>query len=61
MGARQKLNHAHATGILVFSAVLGAATGSWLVFLITAALGAAVSLQNGDIRPHSRHPPQSRR
>lgn len=54
MGARQKLNAASATGALVVGGLVGALTGSWLAFLVTASALMGVSLCAGDIRPRSR-------
>lgn len=50
MNARNKLNVAHANGSLLVAALVGAATGSWAVFLPAAAALAAAGLANGDIR-----------
>ena len=38
MGCREKLNEAYVAGSLVLAAIAGAMTGSWLVFIITAAI-----------------------
>ncbi len=52
--ARQKLNVAYFNGCLILAAIIGAATGSRLVFvlaLVALVLGGYVS---GDIRPRSK-------
>ncbi|WP_075093705.1 hypothetical protein [Planctomyces sp. SH-PL14] len=53
MSARQKLNNAHVNGVLIAAAVVGAVTGSWAVFLITAIIGVAMALHSGGIRLRS--------
>ena len=53
-GARQELNVAYFNGCLILAAVIGAFTGSGLVFLlalVALVLGGYVS---GDIRPRSK-------
>ena len=54
MGARQKLNAASAAGALAVGGLVGALTGSWLVFFVTAGLLIGASLYAGDIRPGGR-------
>jgi len=54
LNARQKLNIAHANGCLLLAALVGAATGSWVVFLLAAAVLAAAGVANGDIRHRPR-------
>lgn len=54
MGARQKLNAANATGALVVGGLVGALTGSWLVFVVTAGALMGAALCAGEIRPTGR-------
>lgn len=54
MGAREKLNQAYVAGSLVFAAIAGAMAGSWLVFIITAAILVSMHMASGDIRPSRR-------
>ena len=54
MGAREKLNEAYVIGSLFLAAVAGSIAGSWLVFIITAAILLALNLHAGDIRPSGR-------
>ena len=51
MSARNKLNAAYFNGILFIAGVLGLATESGVVFLLSAAVLFITSLQAGDIRP----------
>lgn len=50
MGARKKLNQANFAGCLLIAAFAGGLTGSWWVFIITAAILLALNLHSGDIR-----------
>jgi hypothetical protein len=52
--ARDKLNAAHVNGALVIAAVLGALTGSWLVFGVALAGLLVSSVVSGEIRPRGR-------
>ena len=54
MGAREKLNEAYVIGSLFLAAVAGSIAGSWLVFIIAAAILLALNLHAGDIRPSGR-------
>ncbi len=54
MGAREKLNEAFVTGSIVMAAIAGWMTGSWLVFIIAAAIMLAMNVHDGDIRPSRR-------
>jgi hypothetical protein len=54
MGARIKLNQAHATGALLFAGALGGLTGSWLVFTAAAGLGLFLGYIGGDLRGRPR-------
>ena len=54
MGARQKRNAASTTGALAVGGLVGALTGSWLVFVVTAGALIGAALCAGDIRPSSR-------
>jgi hypothetical protein len=54
MGARQKLNAASTTGAIVVGGVVGALTGSWLVFFIATGVLLGAALCSGDIRPTGR-------
>ncbi len=49
MGARQKLNSIHILGAVGAAGLLGLATGSWTVAVITGAV-VFLSLHRGDIR-----------
>ena len=51
MNARTKLNGSYVNGALIFAAIVGYLTGSWLVFLVVLILETAVALHSGDIRP----------
>jgi hypothetical protein len=51
MGAKRKLNQAYVTGSLVIAAIAGGATGSWWVFILTAAILLATEVDAGNIRP----------
>ena len=51
MSARDKLNAAYVNGILFVSGILGLATGSGIVFLLSAAVLFVTSWRSGDIRP----------
>jgi hypothetical protein len=53
-GARQKPNATSATGALAVGGLVGAMTGSWLAFFVTAGVLLGVSLYAGDIRPGGR-------
>jgi len=48
--AKNKLNGAYFNGALVVAGLLGAATGSWGVFLITTCFLIAVNINDGSIR-----------
>lgn len=54
MGARRKLNAASTTGALAVGGLVGALTGSWLVFVVTTGALIGLSLYAGDIRPDGR-------
>jgi len=54
MGARTTLNGIYLTGALVVAAILGGATGSWVVFAISLTVLFGVSLHAGRIRPGRR-------
>ena len=51
MGARDKLNSAHITGILVLAGFMGLAFQSWGTFILIAMIGTAIAINNGDLRP----------
>ena len=51
MGAREKLNSAYTMGSLIVAGLLGWATGSWIIFIIAAAVLLGLGLNSGDIRP----------
>jgi hypothetical protein len=55
MGARTTLNGIYLTGGLVVAAILGGATGSWVIFVISLAVLYGVSLHAGRIRPGGRN------
>ena len=50
MSAKTKLNIINANMALVTGAVLGALSGSWMVFFLTAAALIVVQINSGDIR-----------
>ena len=50
MSARHKLNSAYLTGSAIIAAILGAMAGSWLVFVVTFAMLAALDMHAGNIR-----------
>ncbi|MDG3002834.1 hypothetical protein [Paludisphaera mucosa] len=50
MNARNKLNVAYFNGCLLVAAFVGAAAGSWAVFLLAVAGLAAAGVVGGDIR-----------
>jgi len=54
MGARQKLNAANTTGAFVIGGLVGALSGSWLVFFVTTGILIGTSLCAGDIRTGGR-------
>ncbi len=54
MGARQKLNVAYFNGCLILAAVIGAFTGSGLVFLVALVALVFGGYVSGDIRPRSK-------
>ena len=54
MGARTTLNGIYLSGTLVFAAVLGWATGSWGVFVISLAVLIGANVHAGRIRPSRR-------
>lgn len=54
MGARHKLNQSFVNRALFWSATLGLATRSMIVFLVTLIAIVASGMHAGDIRPHSR-------
>jgi hypothetical protein len=60
MGARQKLNRAYINGTLLTSGALGAMTGSWTVFVLSAAGLIVANLWNNEIRLKQK-PRRSRR
>jgi hypothetical protein len=51
MGARLKLNQVYFGGTLVVAAILGLASGSWVMFGVSLALILVANLQTGRIRP----------
>lgn len=54
MGAREKLNGAYLTGAILVASAVGIASGSGVVFIVTAAAILAGSLANGEIRLRKR-------
>ena len=54
MGARQKLNSINTVGALAAGGIVGALTGSWLVFIVTVGVLVCAAISAGDIRPKSR-------
>jgi hypothetical protein len=54
MGARTTLNSVYLMGALFVAAILGGATGSWVIFAVSLAIIVGVSLHAGRIRPGRR-------
>ncbi len=54
MGAREKLNAAYLNGCLIIAAVVGLASGSWVVFGAVLAVLVGGALYSGEIRPRRR-------
>ncbi len=52
--AREKLNSAHLIAAFVVASIIGAMTGSWLAFVVTAGIFIAVAINSGDIRLKGR-------
>ena len=50
MSARLKLNGVKLQGVLGFAAIFGALSGSWLIFLVTLGIGAAIAIHSGEVR-----------
>ena len=48
--AKHKLNGSYVHGALVVGGLLGLLSGSWLIFLIVAAILVATSIHDGSIR-----------
>ena len=58
MGARQRLDSAYLTGILLIAAVIGGATNSWAIFLVVTGVLIVASIHGGDIRISPKSPPR---
>ena len=61
MGAKSKLNALHLEGALIVAGLIGLATGSFPIFLLTLAGLLAVGVVSGDIRrwaPRAKSPPR---
>ncbi|WP_437222692.1 hypothetical protein SH661x_002898 [Planctomicrobium sp. SH661] len=56
MRARLRLNCLSLLGTLLLAGGLGIVTGSWDVFLISAAILIAIFIHDGDIRPGPQFP-----
>lgn len=56
MNARTKLNTGHFYSCLLFAALAGWLTGSWLIFLVVAAVLMAGGMHAGDIRLEPARP-----
>jgi hypothetical protein len=54
MGARETLNGVYLIASLVLAALLGCATGSWAVFVISLVALLAANIHAGRIRPGRR-------
>jgi hypothetical protein len=54
MGARTSLNGIYLSGALALAALLGWATGSWGVFIISVAVLIGANVHAGRIRPRRR-------
>jgi len=56
MNARQKLNGAAITGALVFGALFGLATESWVIFIIVVVIFLGMAFSDNSIRldPHGK-------
>lgn len=50
MNAREKLNQAAVTGALVFGALFGLATESWLIFIVVVVILLGMSVRDSSIR-----------
>ena len=50
MSARHKLNASYLTGSAGVAALFGAITGSWLVFVVTFGMLAALDIHAGNVR-----------
>ncbi len=50
MSARTKLNGIIFGGVLLFAALLGGVTSSWLIFTLVAVLGTALMIHAGEVR-----------
>ena len=61
MGALQRLNSLYLIAVLMLAAVIGGALQSWPVFLVSAAILAAILVYGGDIRPSAQPPRKTRR
>ena len=48
--AKQKLNGSYLHGALIIAGLLGAISGSWMVFLIATGVLVATSVHDGSIR-----------
>jgi hypothetical protein len=48
--ARHKLNSSYLHGVLLIAGVIGAASGSWTVFLVATGILIATSVHDGGIR-----------
>ena len=61
MGARQRLNSLYSFGALMIAAVLGGATGSWVVFILSAGVLTGLLVHGDAIRPGPTLRRQSRK
>jgi hypothetical protein len=57
MGARKKLNRAAVNACALVAGIIGAASGSWVVFGIALAVAVGLSAYSGDIRLKPRRRP----
>jgi len=56
MGARQRLNSLYFLAVLIVAALIGSATQSWSLFLISATIMTVLMIYDGDIRPTPQPP-----
>ena len=54
MSARKKLNHVHIAGAIGVAGIIGGLTGSWPVFLVTAAALIIGAVYADDVRFNNR-------
>jgi len=55
MGARKKINRAYFNGCTLVAGVIGALSGSWVVFGVALAAAVTLGMYSGDIRLSPRN------